>query len=142
MTAQPHFAVANAQQRNQHNERNRRAFACIMNRIDPLCEPYHEIMIRSTTTVSEHMTSYHKLAIYHFRRNRFSNTKRNGKVWTSILLKERKSVGGRSYGAPAPHIDPQTRPDTSLTHSTRKTSIPHDLTAAADLFTRRMHRCE
>lgn len=44
LTAQPHFAVANAQQRNQHNERNRRAFACIMNRIDPLCEPYHEIM--------------------------------------------------------------------------------------------------
>ena len=44
LTAQPQFAVANAQQRNQHNERNRRAFACIMNRIDPLSEPYHEIM--------------------------------------------------------------------------------------------------
>ena len=44
LTAQPHFAVASNQQRNQHGERNKRAFACIMNRIDPLCEPYHEMM--------------------------------------------------------------------------------------------------
>ena len=44
LTANPHYAVANRQQRSQHDERNRRAFACIMNRIDPLCEPYYEMM--------------------------------------------------------------------------------------------------
>ena len=44
LTANPHFAVASQQQRNQHNERNKRAYACIMNRIDPLCEIYYEMM--------------------------------------------------------------------------------------------------
>lgn len=44
ITANPHYAIANRQQRGQHDERNKRAFACIMNRIDPLSEPYYEMM--------------------------------------------------------------------------------------------------